>query len=110
MKKIVILFSVVLLASCAPKLHNPSEADAKRGATKFPGLTVDDLNKGKAIFNDKCTQCHDAKRPTSWTEAQWRKIVPVMAAKAKEHGKRVVSAEEQEAILKYVLTMGPNRK
>lgn len=105
MKRSIIAL-VVLLAACSPKVVTLTEADASRGANKFPGLTVEDLKRGKAIYEEKCTVCHGAKRPSAFTEAQWRKIVPEMAAKAQQSGTTPVTGTDQDIILKYLITMG----
>ena len=106
MKKIIVIAVVILLSSCSAKLLLPAQPDAERGAAIFKGLTLDDLNKGKDVFDKKCTQCHCHKRPGSWTEAQWRRIVPAMAEKAEKSNKIRISTAEQEQVLRYVVTMG----
>jgi len=109
LKKYIIILSVAFLASCSAKIIMPSQSDAERGRSKFPGLTVDDLNQGEKLFNTKCTQCHGPKRPKSWTEEQWRKIVPAMAEKATISGKKEITQADQDLVLKYVITMGPDQ-
>jgi hypothetical protein len=108
-KKLALL-SLILLISCNPKLTIPVQKDADRGATAFPGLTLDQLKEGKMLFETKCTQCHGTKNPTSWTEAQWRKIIPAMAEKATKSHKKEISKTEQETVLKYVITMRTGAK
>ncbi len=110
MKKTLIILIVVAISSCSHKLYKPTQADAVRGAKNFPGLTVDELNKGKQLFENKCTQCHGTKDPGAWTEAQWRKIVPAMAEKAAQSHKDEISSAEQDAVLKYVITMRTAKK
>lgn len=110
LKKVTIILSLAILASCSAKLVKPAQTDADRGSSKFPGLTVEQLHKGNELYNSKCTTCHPAKNPTSWTEEQWRNIVPNMASASKEHGKGEITAAEQDLILKYVITMGPAKK
>jgi cytochrome c len=105
MKKNVIIFSVMVLAACSPKVYKLSEDDATRGGIKFPGLTLAELNEGKALYETKCTTCHAAKRPGSKNEQEWRKIVPSMAEASKNKGKGVITEAEQDNILKYVITM-----
>ncbi|MCD6013057.1 MAG: cytochrome c class [Flavipsychrobacter sp.] len=104
-KKIAVILSVLFVA-CSPKTFKFTEADATRGANKFPGLTVEELKRGKAVHDEKCTVCHGAKRPSDYTEEQWRKIVPAMATKAQESGTKPITGTDQDMILKYVITMG----
>lgn len=110
MKRTIIILSAICLASCSAKLYAPSQADVDRGSSKFPGLTADELKHGKALFEQKCTVCHGNKNPTSWTEAQWRKIVPAMSEKGNKSGKTQISPADQDAILKYVITMSSGKK
>jgi cytochrome c5 len=102
MKKIVAVSLVVFLASCSAKMFVPSDADATRMGAKYPGTTVASLNSGKSLYEAKCSQCHDAKKPTSKTEEQWHKIVPEMAGMARKKGKIEISAEEQDLIIRYL--------
>jgi cytochrome c len=106
MRKTFIVLSVIIFAACSPKVYVPSDTDAIRGSEKFPGVTVAELNEGKALYEQKCTICHQAMKLTSKTEEQWRKIVPDMAARYEKSGKGVISMAEQDKILKYILVMG----
>lgn len=110
MKKYIIVCLAVILSSCSAKLLMPAEKDATAISSKYPGTTLADLNKGKAIYETKCTQCHPAKKPSAYTEAQWKHEVPDMAAKAKRKGKVEISEDEQTLILKYVLAMMDKKK
>ena len=107
MKKASLILSVFLLAACtATKLLQPSQADVDRGAQKFPGYTLTDINQGKSLYESKCTACHGAKNPASKTEVKWREIVPKMAAKSLKNGKGEIDLKAQDLILKYLITMG----
>jgi cytochrome c5 len=107
MKKISIVLLLATLTACtATKLLTPAQTDADRGAQKFKGYTLTDLNQGKTLFETKCTVCHSAKNPASRNEDKWREIVPKMAAKSKDRGKGEIDAQSQELIIKYLVTMG----
>lgn len=62
MKKNIIILSVVLLSSCSAKILMPSDKDAARGASTFPGLTKEELVQGHDLYMQKCTVCHEAKK------------------------------------------------
>lgn len=105
MKKSIFFIAICLLCACGAKLAVLTQADADRGAQKFPGLSLNDLTEGQALFKMKCSQCHPLKNPTSRDEAQWRKVVPRMAAKAeRKANKQKIDAATQEKILKYLIT------
>ncbi len=112
MKKITLALAVILLAAaCSKKLSPPSQTDVDRGAKKFPGYTLAELNEGKSIYEANCNTCHDLKNPRSFSETEWNKLVPDMVTKVNHKAKQeVLSQDKQQLILKYVLTMGPLSK
>ncbi len=92
---------VLILGACAAKKAAVlSQTDADRASAKFPGATLASLNEGKKHYEDNCGKCHGLKKPSSESEAGWRKIVPDMAQKAE------VDAKTENLILQYVVTMG----
>ena len=105
MRILIVVISIFCLTSCGATLTAPTQADADRGAKKFPGLTMTELAEGQNLFKAKCSQCHGLKNPTSRTEEQWRKVVPKMAGKAeRKANKEKIDAAAQEKILKYLIT------
>ena len=106
MKKLLSLYAVLFLASvCFSQLATPTQQDADRGAAKYPGYTLEQLVAGKAIFEDKCSQCHGTKNPTKKDPEKWEHTVDRMVKKASKKEKKVITAEEQDAINKYLFTM-----
>ncbi len=100
MNKTVFVLLVVFISACtATKLVEPSQSDADRGAQKFPGYTMGELNEGKTVYLENCNKCHRYKAPQSRDEAKWDKIIPTMAKKAK------LDDAQQKLVLEYVVTM-----
>lgn len=100
MKKIIVLCTICWLAACAPViLKLPSQADADRASTKYPGITLTDLTQGKAFYEQHCNKCHSLKKAMGKSEEVLIKVVPKMAKKAK------VDDKTKELILKYLLVM-----
>lgn len=115
MKKTLLILSVVLAVSCASTKsitnHTPTQTDADRLASKYPGVTVTELSEGKMQFEANCSKCHALKNPASKNEGQWASIVPKMSAKAnKKAGKEVIDAVKQEAILRYLVAASSYKK
>lgn len=106
MKKHFIFFSsILLMAACvSTKVLTPTQADADRLKTKYPNLTLADLNEGKALYEKHCQSCHKLYRPNSRNEQKWNEIVPPMVKKVNRKGE-VLDNRAQELILKYVVTM-----
>jgi cytochrome c5 len=111
MKKFIIISAVFVILGCvaARQQSVPSQSDVDRVASKFPGYSLDELNKGKSLFEKYCGLCHGLKAPASQTEAEWNKIVPQMSGKVNKKENNVLDAKAQEAILRYVITMGSSK-
>jgi cytochrome c5 len=118
MKHIITYSLIIFLAACSGKkvatsnaIAGMSQADADRGAAKYSGLTLADLNKGKSIYEANCGNCHGLKSPGSRDEKAWIHEVDVMVPKAnKKAGSMVIGDAEKDLILKYLVTMGPLNK
>ncbi len=106
MKKTIVIGLFAVLTACSAKILMPTQADADRGAVKFPGITVAQLTEGKKLYEDNCGSCHALINPKSESENEWTKMVPVMSQKVNNKaGTQVLDANEQDLILKYVLVM-----
>ncbi len=106
MKKTFIIALIVILAGCSStKRITPSQTDSDKIASKSPEYTLNELDQGKSLFEQHCALCHKLKNPTSYTEAEWNKIVPQMCAKVNKKEGNVLDAGAQESILKYVVAM-----
>ncbi|MBL7942389.1 MAG: hypothetical protein JNM00_06470 [Flavobacteriales bacterium] len=98
------LLAIVAIACSGPKLITPTQTQVDAVSGKYPGVTLAQLELGKASYEGNCQTCHKLYKPGSLDEAGWNEIVPVMAAKAnKKAGSEVVNAEKQEAILRYLM-------
>lgn len=91
MKKLTIILSILLLASCSQKTIEPVTK------TKLKTATSEDIARGKSLYSDHCIECHKAFNPSDFSEKQWRQEVPPMAKKAK------IDSEKENLILAYVL-------
>ena len=102
---------MTFLAGCSVKLVTPAQQDVDRVSGKYPGYSLAELNADKALYESTCSRCHRLKNPISHSEAKWDKIVPRMIARLnKKEGKELIDAKQQEAILRYLVTMGPSTK
>ncbi len=113
MKKIIFfasILTIVIVAACSPKTApavastpitpaadiNALQLEAAK--TKYPDATAEVLKKGHDIyFGEACTSCHGAKKITNFSADELPDIIDGMAHKAK------ISAEEKDAVLKYVM-------
>lgn len=100
MKKIIAaLASCVLIIACSPRLIKPTLTDETRGKNLYADVSLASLEKGHELYIAKCGSCHKLHKPDSESEAEWRKILPVMARKAK------LDPRQYELIERYVFTM-----
>ena len=83
---------------------SPEQTYVDKMTAKYPGYTVTHYKEGKDLFEMHCSKCHDLPKPEHYTEEQWNKIVPGMT-KAVNSKEQLVSAAQQENILRYVVTM-----
>lgn len=105
MKKAIVISVGILLAGCfTAKMLTPTQADVERVQHKYPGYTLADLNHGKALYEKNCATCHKLKHPESQTEEGWKHIVPIMVKKVNKNN-TVLDTQDEESILRYVLTM-----
>jgi len=100
MKKSLILVSIILLVACASyKPMAPSQSDADRAAKTNPGITLAELEQGKAIFETHCHKCHSLKRPFNHSGDEIEAVLPKMAKRAK------LDSQQEKLVLNYLLTM-----
>ncbi len=95
-KAIYTLIAIALLAACTPKTAEVIEVvEVETTETeKFPNTAV---AEGSQLYMDHCGKCHKHKTVTDYTQEQWKKIVPNMAAKSK------LDATQENKILQFVL-------
>ena len=106
MKRLFLFLFVAVLSSCSVKLITPTQTDVDRVSGKYNGYTLTDLTAGKALYEQKCSQCHSLKDPSKQTEEQWTKLVPDMAHKSAVKPDVIkITDKDQDLILKYLVTM-----
>lgn len=94
--------AVLLLASLTAcggsAVPVPTAADATRGSSHFPGLTLNELSQGRALYVSRCGSCHVLKRPAELAPEQWQAEVGEMR---KKNGVNL-SEPEAQAIVRYL--------
>jgi cytochrome c5 len=116
MKNLVILLSIITLCfSCTSKKNlsaAKTKANAESTSIKPPPhiappspeevAKLKAMQRGSALYQTKCSTCHEAYDPTTKNEKFWQDIVPEMVQKSNAEG-RVIAKEESELILAYLL-------
>lgn len=70
---------LVLVGCSTNRFPVASEADAARMATRFPGATAVDLNRGRELLLRSCGTCHQTPMPHQRIAAEWPPVVAEMA-------------------------------
>lgn len=97
MKKWIYFSCILVWVACAaPKLLPISSNDTLKAQSKYPDITTSMLQEGQEHFKKNCQKCHSLKLPWTRTEAQWTKILPRMAKRAK------LTAEQEASVQKYL--------
>jgi len=96
--KKAVLVAVLLFSCCSPSLLLPTTKDVVIAQKYWDNADSLSLQQGYYLYVNKCGACHTLYRPTKFPEATWRKEVPAMSVRA------LISAEETELILRYVLS------
>jgi cytochrome c5 len=95
---VTVVAAALATGACATSLPPPSEADATRAATQWPGTTLETLSRGRMTYLDHCTSCHAAYRPDTKPAAAWRKIVQKMATRSK------LDHQSTEDVVRYLVS------
>jgi len=86
---VLILLSGLVLA-CSTSLYIPGESPL------ISKETLSALQKGRAIYINKCSSCHTLYLPEKYSTSEWRFQTAKMAVKAK------LTDHEEELILRYL--------
>ncbi len=110
--KVLFFFSIsISLVACfSAKIATEPVAVApvnlEKATIKYPGYNNQMYEDGKNLYESNCQSCHGLKNPLKFTEEQWKELVPSMSAKANKHKDAQLSKEDEDLILKYVVTQG----
>lgn len=105
MKNSILILSSILMVGCtASKVATPVVTEAETTTPTLDNAITAKLSEGKKHFEAKCANCHDLKNPTSFTETQWKEIVPQMAIYMNQNNP-TLNKEEEESILNYLVAM-----
>ena len=95
---VLLLGAAGILAGCAAAVPHPDVADERRAAGRWPGTTIDDLERGRSLFVDRCAGCHDLPRPDQKSADEWPGLVADMADGAR------LSRADRDLVARYLST------
>jgi cytochrome c5 len=82
-KAALVLAAALAALACAAALSHPTAADALTVAERYPGTTVDDLERGRALYVRRCAGCHTLPLASAHTAAEWPEVIGEMAGRAR---------------------------
>jgi hypothetical protein len=72
-----------LTLACAAALRHPTPQDTMLLASRWPGTTVKDLERGRKLYVRRCSGCHHLFLPRAFPKEKWPGLVDDMAQKAR---------------------------
>ena len=107
---IFLSIAAVAVGCAASKQVAITESDLSLAKTEFSGVTLAELQTGQVLYTEHCQSCHALKDPASEGIRGWKKHVPEMVEMANRDKAADLDKKEEQAILRYVITMGPLKK
>jgi mono/diheme cytochrome c family protein len=99
-KSVVLLLAIAAggVWGCASTLHEPTSADARLAAARWPGTTLASLREGRRLYAATCSACHSLRDPASLPPERWEEEVREM------RGRKGVHLGERDArlIVRYL--------
>lgn len=86
----LITSSSIFIIACSSALYFPSQSNVTVNAS------LDDLQKGRQLYINKCSSCHSLILPEKHTASEWKIWVEKMRPKAK------TNEPEEKLIIKYL--------
>lgn len=75
--------AVLTAGGCAAALRQATPDDAVRLAPRWPGTTLEDLQRGRGLYVRRCSGCHNVYLPRAFPPEKWPGLVDEMAVKAR---------------------------
>jgi mono/diheme cytochrome c family protein len=75
--------ALCVAAACAAALRHGTPQDAVLLSLRWPGTTVQDLERGRSLYVRRCSGCHTLILPGAHPAEEWPGLVDGMADKAR---------------------------
>ncbi len=94
------VLGAVLVLACAHGgfVPQPSVADVERVQPIEPGLTLAEMQQGRAVYVQRCSSCHPVHGPGEYRGDQWPGLVTKM-----QREKKVKIPEQERVVMERYL-------
>jgi mono/diheme cytochrome c family protein len=96
---LALLVGCVAATACAAALPAPSELDAKRVTSRWPGVKTADLEHGRSLYAMRCSRCHELYDPGSYPPGHWETAVREMTTRSG------LSGDEERLVVQYLVAV-----
>ncbi len=95
----IVTLATALAAACAAALRHATPDDVTLVAPRWPGTTVDDLERGRRFYVRRCSGCHTLILPAAHAPDEWPALVDAMAEKAR------LKPGEREDVVRFLVAV-----
>ena len=88
-----------LTTACTGALRHPTAMDVVLLTPRWPGTTVEQLERGRSLYIRRCSGCHSLPLPQDYPQESWPRLVDKMAHKAR------LSPAEREDMVRFVVAV-----
>jgi hypothetical protein len=71
------------LAGCSAALRHPTPQDAAAASERWPGTSVRDLERSRALYVRRCSGCHTLVLPRAYPAEAWPALVGAMSERSR---------------------------
>jgi hypothetical protein len=87
------------LVGCSAALPHPTAQDAVAASTHWPGTSVGDLERSRALYVRRCSGCHTLVLPQAYPAAAWPALVDAMSERSR------LTPEQSSELKRLLLTL-----
>jgi mono/diheme cytochrome c family protein len=95
--------SLGLTGACAAALRHATPDDAALVAPRWPGTTVEDLDRGRRLYVRRCSGCHNLFLPRAFPPERWPRLVDEMAEKGR------LGPAERDDVTRFLVAVASDR-
>jgi mono/diheme cytochrome c family protein len=91
--------ALLALAACTKPVPTPTTIDVTRANAAGAQVTLAALERGRALYVQRCGNCHQPYQPSDYPPAAWPRHVDEMAERAK------LGTDDRMLITQFLVTL-----